>query len=70
MTPKNIFITIGAVVGTVAAVWTLWVQMGGAIPATQKLLYETASELEGKIRSVEVDGVKQTLESAKWGRKI
>ena len=70
MTPKNMLITAGAVAGSIAAVWTLWVQMGGAIPATQKLLYETASGLEGKIRSVEVDGAKQTLESAKWGRKI
>ncbi len=44
--------------------------MGGAIPVSEKLLYETASGLEGKIKKVEVDGVKQTLESAKWGRKI
>ena len=70
MTPKNLIMVSGATAAAIAAVWALWVQMGGAIPATQKLLYETASGLEDKIRSVEVDGVKQTLESAKWGRKI
>ena len=70
MTPKNLIITSGAVAGAAIAVWALWVQLGGAIPVSHKLLYETADSLEEKIRSVEVDGVRQTLESAKWGRKI
>lgn len=70
MTPKNMIITGGSVAGGLIAMWALWTTMGGAIPVSEKLLYETAEDLEDKIHKVEVDGAKQTLESAKWGRKI
>ena len=61
------------VAGTVAAcssIVTAWVQIGGPMPASQRMLYETASGLEGKIHKVEADGKKHSEESAKWGRKI
>ena len=70
--PTLIWIT-----GTIAAcsaVATAWVQMGGAIPASQ--LYVTQSdddikeEMTREFRKVERAGKKHSLESAKWGRKI
>ena len=69
-TPLKVFLSVGAVLGVCTAIATAWVQMGGAVPASQQLLYETASGLSDKIHKVEADGKQQTLESAKWGRKI
>ncbi len=70
MTLRNAIIYLGAVAGAFTAVWALWVTLGGAIPVSERLLYSTASGLENKIKKVEVDGAKHSLESAKWGRKI
>ena len=70
MTPKKFIITIAGTAAALSAIATAWVQFGGAIPATQRLLYETASGLSDKIQKVEADGKKHSLESSKWGRKI
>jgi hypothetical protein len=70
MTPLQIIMAAGGVIGVLTAGAAAWVQMGGAIPASQQLLYETASGLEDKITKVEAEGKAQSEQSAKWGRKI
>jgi len=70
MTPRNFIITIGGTAAALTAIASAWVTFGGAVPASQKLLYETASGLENKILRVEADGKRHSLESSKWGRKI
>ncbi len=73
-TPLKVFMSIGGVIGVCTAIATAWVQMGGAVPASQ--LYVTQSddkiktEMTRGFRKVESEGKKQTEESAKWGRKI
>ena len=70
MTPRATLIWVAGGVTAATAIWGAWVQLGGAIPVSEQLLYETATGLENKIKKVEVEGKEQTQESAKWGRKI
>ncbi len=70
MTPRAALIWVAGTVASGLTIWGAWVQMGGAVPATKQLLYETASGIEDKIRKVEADGKQHSEESAKWGRKI
>ncbi len=70
MTPKNFIITIGGTAAALTAIATAWVQFGGAVPASQRMLYDTAEGLSDKIFKVEAEGKKHSIESTKWGRKI
>ena len=70
MTPRAAMIWVAGTVASGLTIWGAWVQMGGAVPATKQLLYETASGLEDQIKKVEADGKQHSEESAKWGRKI
>ena len=74
MTPKNMIITGGAVAGSIAAMVALWIQMGGAVPASQLYVTQGDDALDKKLtrgmRKVETLNKQQTEESAKWGRKI
>ena len=64
MTPKQMIVSCGAIAGALVGMFALWKTMGGAIPASQQLLYETAGGLEDKIHKVETDGLKHSEESA------
>ncbi len=74
MNPRKLLLYIAATITACTAIVTAWVQIGGPIPASQ--LYVTQSgddikeDLGGRLQKVEVEGKKQTEESAKWGRKI
>jgi hypothetical protein len=74
MTPRAALIWTAGTAAAFTTVWAAWVQLGGAIPASQ--LYVTQSDDKIKevmtrgFRRVEAVGKKQTTESAKWGRKI
>ena len=74
MTPRATLIWIAGTVGAGLTVWAGWVQLGGAIPASQ--LYVTQSgdaikeEIGGRLQLIESEGRHQTRESAKHGREI
>ena len=57
MTPKVMIMTGGAIAGSLVGMWALWVQMGGAIPATQTFVKDL-------IRPIFTSSKKQTKESA------
>ena len=73
-TPLKIFLTAGAVLGVVTAGATAWVQMGGAIPASQLYVTQSGEDIKSEIGSrlqlIEAEGRHQTRESAKHGREI
>lgn len=70
MTPLKLFLTIGAVLGTCSAIAVAWVQMGGAIPASQLYVTQSGEPLKRSIIKIEQEGKAHSKESAKWGRKI
>ncbi len=74
MTPKNVIITIGAVLGVCTAIAAAWVQIGGPVPASVEYVVQSGDEIKKvmtrSFRKVEGVNKKQTEESAKWGRKI
>ena len=63
MTPKTMIITAGAVAGALVGIWALWVQMGGAIPASHTYVKDL-------LQPILVSGKKQTLESARIGAEV
>ena len=73
-TPLKICLTIGSVLGVLTAVTTAWVQMGGAIPASQLYVTQSGEDIKAEIGSrlelIESEGRHQTRESAKHGREI
>ena len=67
MTPRAIVIWVAATAAAGTTVATAWVQLGGAIPASQ--LY-VATEIDKRLTPIEYLNKKQTKESAKFGRRI
>ena len=63
MTPKAMIMTGGAIAGSLVGMWALWVQMGGAVPATQTFVMD-------QLRPIIISGKKQTKESAHIGAEL
>ena len=63
MTPKAIIMTIGAIAGSLVGIWALWIQLGGAVPASQMYVMDI-------IRPILIMGKKQTRESARIGAEL
>ena len=63
MTPKVMIMTGGAIAGSLVGMWALWVQMGGAVPASHTYVMDM-------LRPILVSGKKQTRESARIGAEV
>ena len=59
-----------ATITALSVIATAWVKVGGPVPASQLYVTQSGEVIKDRIQKVEVDGKKQTEESAKWGRKI
>ncbi len=70
ITLKATIITAGAVASALLVMGTLWVQMGGAIPASQYYVLAEDGKLKTRIFKVEAVNLNQTEESANLGAEI
>ena len=63
MTPRAMIMTGGAVAGSLVGMWALWVQLGGAVPASQTYVKHRVAPLEYQSR-------KHSKESARIGAEV